>query len=221
MERDQRSQRQLALQVWHRMEGPDRLLQQNPTVWGKEGGGRREHPDPGPRRSAWTMAPGCTVTGTAQLVPRASSRHPAGHGPRTQRRTPGRMGRGIPLGWGRVLGLPRALRSGRTQDGWRHHPGEAGGAADCASLPKASGSRRWGCPPAPVLPHPPGNPGGAELTTVRRPRPPPGSLLHHPPGSPPDTRSAGLDGSAGDTSRSRGAVPHGSGAPLGRAALPH
>lgn len=40
------------------------------------------------------------------------------------------------------------------------------------------------------------------MVPLRRPRPSPGSLL---PGSPPDTRSAMPDGSAGDTSRSRGA----------------
>lgn len=42
MERDERSQSQLALQVWNGVEGPDWLPQQNPTTQDKEGEERRE-----------------------------------------------------------------------------------------------------------------------------------------------------------------------------------
>lgn len=109
-----------------------------------------------PARLGWTMAPGCTVMGTAQLVPRASSRHPAGHGARTQRRTPGRMGRESPLGWGGVLGLPRALCSGRTQDGWRRHPREAGGGCRLCPPPQSLGQREMGMPAGTPSPAPAG-----------------------------------------------------------------
>lgn len=42
MESDKRSQSQLALQVWHRVDGPDWLPQQNPTIREKESEERRE-----------------------------------------------------------------------------------------------------------------------------------------------------------------------------------
>lgn len=149
-------------------------------------------------RLGWTMAPGCSVMGTAQPVPHSSSRHPAG--PHSQRRPPGRMGRGSSLGWGGVPGLPRTLRSGRTQDGRRRHPGEAGGAAGCASLPRASGGRNGDARCPPFSPTRRGILAGLSTTVpVRRPRPSPVS------GSAPGTGSAGPDGSAGDSSRSRGA----------------
>lgn len=149
MERHEQSQRQLALQVWHGLEGPDWLLQQNPTVREKEGDKREETPRPGPPESSPCLPgsitePGCAVRVTAQLVLCASSQHPPAapdpHRPgRDMAPTPStnppclaashagkrgdhRAGEGS---WACPT-LARALRSGRAP-GWLVSPSGGGG----------------------------------------------------------------------------------------------
>lgn len=116
----------------------------------KEGAPRQGPPKLSlPTRLGWTMAPGCTVMGTA---PHASSRHPAGHGPRSQRHPPRQDGEGGPTGVGRGPG-PAPSPPQQEKAGWLASPSERGwrGCGLCLP-PQCLGQQEMGMPAGPPSP---------------------------------------------------------------------